>query len=985
MPYTEISEKEFEDALTSQGYNWKKVSEPYTKENPYLIEYKGVYVKVYSSIVRGVSREVGSDAIRVIGWDPVSNFPVMSSERRVNRTEGWRQNLASRIEDVRQKMESINKCKICGGILVERENRATKEKFMGCFNYKNHPKKDGTDNKFGNKFGDKFGNKMEYKTENKIEKPGGDIRSIEDAAKSAIDSMMNTNERSIAVVHEPVEITTPNNPPCIVSHEIKIDNSGNTVMVQEGNRAPVTENVSDANKILNDFRQKMGSMSDRLNIRFHEVKGDEPLLETKLFRWGMYPFDKFNVIQSRVAQFVDQDNNVVVEAKTSTGKTIMGELFMWKVLKDGKKVIYTSPLKALTREKWDSWTKKFGELGYKIAIVTGDYRLTDKRIKELNDANIILCTSEMLDHRTRNMTSEKSEWLTKAGLLIIDEVQMIGMKDRGDKLEAGLMRFAQINPACRMILLSGTMPNSGEIASWINILNGKETILIKSGWRPIKLNMKYEKYNDKQGYYAAKDNLMMKVMEEVKKHQNDKILIFVHSKTDGRRILEMLEEAKYRAEFHNADLEVDDRVGIEESFKSRSDESVRIIIATSTLAYGLNLPARIVIITGMHRGIEEVSELDIIQMAGRSGRMGIDTEGDAIILLPETQFDELKKKIENPGDIISQINDPLIAAFHVIGEIVGKTIATREDVYKWYSRTLAARQNMKIDKEYVDNLVNYLLKNNAIRDLDGKLVETELGKACTYFYLRPDMLKDLMVNWTKIFDTRIEGNDFMLTRALSRLNLYNEVIVSKAEKEYIEGYHKASKAMEATFGSSSDGQSKIGMAYLNMVKGVKSVEVKDGKKVPNPLSSVQRGLQQDVERVFQALAYIDAKYAKWNKGSYWSAMGIRLKYGVGPELVGLCMMEGIGGTYAKRLYDAGIRNPIELLSKKREAIMVLGAKYDGIVYKNKDMFTTMGYNVSQIEPKVPKNAPKKDIPSKESPKTHAKEKVDDDDILKFPS
>lgn len=116
------------------------------------------------------------------------------------------------------------------------------------------------------------------------------------------------------------------------------------------------------------------------------------------------------------------------------------------------------------------------------------------------------------------------------------------------------------------------------------------------------------------------------------------------------------------------------------------------------------------------------------------------------MLLPETHFEELKTKIENPGDIISQINNPLIAAFHVIGEIVGKTITTRGDVYRWYARTLAVRQNMKINKEYVDELVEYLLKNNAIRELDGKLVETELGKAAVYFYLRPDMLKDLMVN-----------------------------------------------------------------------------------------------------------------------------------------------------------------------------------------------------------------------------------------------
>lgn len=947
MPYTEISEKEFEDALTERGYNWKRISEPYTKENPYMIEHKGVYVKVYSSIVRGVSREVGSDAIRVIGWDPISNFPVTSSEGRVNRTEGWRQNLASRIEDVRQKMGIIDKCKICGGILVERENRSTHQKFMGCLNYKNHPKK---------------GEKPSH-TERLVENPVG---------------------------REPI---VKNESPVTETHTIKIgpiDTSFTNVMTNT--MLDAMASVVDDKKVVKDVEEAVINVGAKpyiktvCDIKAVEVIGNEPLLDTKLYKWSKYPFEKFNVIQSEVSEFTEGDNNVVIEARTSTGKTIMGELFMWPVLAGGQKVIYTSPLKALTREKWDSWTKKF--VGYRVAMITGDYKLTDKRIRELNEADIILCTSEMLDHRTRNAASEKSEWLMKAGLLIVDEVQLIGMKDRGDKLEAGLMRFTHINPGCKMILLSGTMPNSSQIAGWVKGLNGKVTILIRSGWRPIKLNMVYETYDDRQGYYAAKDNLFAGIMREVKRHDKDKILIFVHSKTDGRRIMGMLEETGYVVEFHNADLDTDDRVNIEDSFKSRDQGSVRIIIATSTLAYGLNLPARIVIITGMHRGIEEVSELDIIQMCGRSGRMGIDTEGDAIILLPETQSDYLRNKIENPGDIISQINNPLIAGFHIIGEVVNKSVQTREDVYKWYSRSLAARQDMNISKEYVDKLVDYLIKNNAIREVDGRLVETELGKACTYFYLRPDMLKDLMENWSKIFEMGIEGNDFVLTRALSRLRMYDEVIVSKVDKGYIDGYLRASKAMESTFGGSTEGQAKIGMAYLNMLKGVKGVEVKDGKKLMNPLVGIQRTLQQDIERIFQAMMYLDAKYTKWGRGTYWNGMAIRIRYGVGPELVDLCRLEGIGGGYAKKLYDSGIRMPIELITKKNNAIMALGAKYPGIVIKNREMFEMMGFKVDDID--IPQSMTGKvdktkvGIKSKEQ-ETQKREKIADEDILKFPS
>lgn len=981
MPYTEISEKEFEDTLTAKGYNWKRISEPYTKENPYLIEYNGIYIKIYSSIVRGVSREVGSDAIRVIGWDPISNFPVMNSERRVNRTDGWRQNLVNRIEGVIQKMENVEKCKTCGGVLVERVNRTTKEKFLGCLNYKNHPKKGEC-------------------------KKDIDMRPVEGLIeREKTDDIADKGHKDGKI------FIIPN-----VSEDNMMTNIAMDVMAKTANRivaVPVPGNKPVVDLTESNIRPSMIDMKvNNEDIKLVDIMGNERLLDTKSYKWGriegkdIYGFEKFNVIQSEVTEFVGFDNNVVVQAKTSTGKTIMGELFMWPVLASGKKVIYTSPLKALTREKSESWAKKFGGVGYKIAMVTGDYRLTDRRIKELNEADIILCTSEMLDHRTRNIASEKSEWLMKSGLLIVDEIQLIGARDRGDKLEAGLMRFTLINSGCRLVFLSGTMPNSGQIAGWVKCLNNKDTVLIRSGWRPIKLNMKYETYNDRDGYYAAKDSLFAGVLREVKRHEKDKILIFVHSKIDGRKILDMLGERGFVTEFHNADLEMDDRVNIEESFKSREQGSVRIIIATSTLAYGLNLPARIVIIAGMHRGIDEVSELDIIQMCGRSGRMGIDTEGDAIILLPESQSEYLKRKIENPGDIMSQINDPSVVGFHVIGEVVNKWIQTREDVYKWYNRTLASRQDVNIDKNYVDSLVDYLIRNEAIKEIDtaeGKrLVETELGKACTYFYLRPDMLKDMMDNWDKIFQMKVEGNDFILTRALSRLKMYDEMIVSKSEKGYIESYHKASKAMESSFGGSTDGQSKVGMAYLNMFKGVKGVEIKDGKKVMNPLVSLQRGLQNDVERIFQAMAYLDAKYKRWGKGTYWNGMAIRIKYGVGPELVDLCRLEGVGGVMAKRLYDNGIRSPIELVAKKKEAIMALGARYEGIVNRNREMFEMMGYKVGNIGVSssvavksdsdkggvIVGATGKNDVGNKSKDpavKSQKREKISDEDILKFPS
>ena len=409
MTYTEITQTEFEDLLNLQGYKWRKLEEPMAKENVYLVETKGIGVKIFSSIVGGVGRDVGADAIRVIGWDPVSSLPVMANGARVYRTEGWRQHLVERIESVKEKMVNNPTCKICGAMMVERMNSKTKEKFMGCLNYRNHQKK--TDSGFNIK-----------KEQNEPPVIEAHTIKIEPKFPSIDTSFTNIEPKFPSIDTSFTNIMTNTMLDAMAS---VVDNKK---VVEETKQTVINVGVKPEIKTVGD-------------IKAVEIIGNEPLLDTKLYKWNKYPFEKFNVIQSEVSEFTEGDNNVVIEAKTSTGKTIMGELFMWPILAGGKKVIYTSPLKALTREKWDSWTKKFGENGYKIAMITGDYRLTDKRIRELNGADIILCTSEMLDHRTRNVASEKSEWLMKAGLLIVDEVQLIGMRDRGDKLEAGLMRF----------------------------------------------------------------------------------------------------------------------------------------------------------------------------------------------------------------------------------------------------------------------------------------------------------------------------------------------------------------------------------------------------------------------------------------------------------------------------------------------------------------------------------------------------------------
>ncbi len=141
MSYVKITQQQFEDVLNNlgkSGFSWIEWEEPKAKEKIYMVKINDKYVKVFSSLVDGVSREVGTDAIRVLAWDKPSKRPIMSSEKRVNRTDNWAENLKKKINEVISKQVDFPTCLIpgCGGKIVPIKYKG--KEFNGCTNYKNH-------------------------------------------------------------------------------------------------------------------------------------------------------------------------------------------------------------------------------------------------------------------------------------------------------------------------------------------------------------------------------------------------------------------------------------------------------------------------------------------------------------------------------------------------------------------------------------------------------------------------------------------------------------------------------------------------------------------------------------------------------------------------------------------------------------------------------------------------------------------------------
>jgi len=648
---------------------------------------------------------------------------------------------------------------------------------------------------------------------------------------------------------------------------------------------------------------------------------------TSEFPFAKWKFEKFNPVQSRIMEYYNQDVNGLIAARTSAGKTTIAEQFMAEQIRSrGGKAMFLAPLRALAREKLNDWTDKdhhFSDL--KISICTGDYRLTKERTKELEEADIIVMTSEMLSHRSRSHKSEQSQFLQKIGVLVIDESHLLTVPGRGDHLEVGLMKFTQINPGARIVLLSATMPNVEEIAEWVSYsLNQKQTFILLSEYRPVPLTVHYENYDDSlRRYDLIEQEKINKALDIVEWYKDDKFLVFAHTKRTGDLMKKELKSAGIDCQFHNADLESSERAKVEDRFKN--DPMFRVIVATSTLAYGLNLPARRVIILGVHRGVDEMESYDILQMIGRSGRYGIDPMGDAYILVPESRAAEYKRKYSKSNRIESQLliktgETYKTLAFHLVSEIFFGGITTTEDVHKWFNRSLAYFQNKHFDDSIVDSTLKLLTKCGAITEENGIWKTRTVLKVASMFYISPFDVSDLYFNFDGIFKGNCEDDDYKVALALGNIDSLRMNIVNKLEKEEISLFANQIR-LKAGGKVLLDGAVKAAYCYYNLLNGINS----------QACASSQRNLQQDFNRIAQVLNALDSIGNLWKKKNWFKNLEGRIAYGVPVHLLDLCQLENIGRVRATKLYDAGIKTAKQVATIEPEKLAkIVNMKVDAV-------------------------------------------------------
>lgn len=441
-------------------------------------------------------------------------------------------------------------------------------------------------------------------------------------------------------------------------------------------------------------------------------------------------YSHFNPVQTQIFHALyHSDVNLLLGAPTGSGKTVAAEVAVFRLLNahPGAKAVYIAPLKALVSERLKDWTKKFadGPLKLKVVELTGD---VTPDLRALKEASIIITTPEKWDGISRLWT--RREYVRKVGLVVIDEIHLLG-EERGPVLEVIVSRMryiaAQTGAPIRFVGLSTALANARDLGDWLGIEGSVGLYNFRPSVRPVAMEVHIQGFPGKH-YCPRMASMNKPAYAAITTYSPEKpVLIFVASRrqtrltalelialcaTDEnpRRFLHMedaeTEEALARVKdgslkqtlafgigIHHAGLADSDRALVEELFVSCK---IQVLVCTSTLAWGVNFPAHLVIVKGTeffdaktHRYVD-FPITDVLQMMGRAGRPQFDSHGVAVILVHEPKKQFYRKFLYEPFPVESQLRGQL--ADHLGAEIAGGAIASRHDAVDYLTWTYLFRR-----------------------------------------------------------------------------------------------------------------------------------------------------------------------------------------------------------------------------------------------------------------------------------------------------
>ena len=654
-----------------------------------------------------------------------------------------------------------------------------------------------------------------------------------------------------------------------------------------------------------------------------------------------------------------EGRNMVVAAPTASGKTLIAEIaIMNAILSRGRKAVYIAPMRALVTEKYEDFKKAYPYI--KSAMSIGDMDSNDPWLSKFE---LVFLSTEKFDSLIRHGI----DWLNEIGCIVFDEVHMIGDQSRGPTLELLITKLKSTVEA-QIIALSATIGNSDEIAEWL------DAKLVTSDYRPVVLK-KGVLNNDQIIYVTESGTNSEKVRSEAKipelkviedtLSRNKQALVFYSTKRNAEagsvRIADFIERRldekskneldevadnvlnvlqkpteqcrklasviRKGAAFHHSGLLNQQRWYIEDAFRRNT---IKVLCATTTLSLGINAPAHTVLVRDTSRynsgyGSERLGVNEVLQLFGRAGRPGYDTEGRALLLAKnrENATELIRRYMKSsPEPVDSSLGIAPILRTHILAFIAEDFLNSLDSMREFLAKTFYGYQygNIRHINDVLEDVLVSLEKWEFIR-LDGNhYTATRLGRRISELYIDP-----LSAKWIiESLDGKLDAVGILYTIA-NTLEMRPYVrATEEAESMYVH-YRHMNKSIVMDYEESEMGYyDPIGAFSTALMLNDWISEISEDELIKR-YSTTPGGIYSKLT-IADWISYAAVEIAKILKVSPRDIndVRVRLRYGIKDELLDLVRLQQIGRVRARALYNNGIRSVAELRENRRRVEAIIG-------------------------------------------------------------
>jgi helicase len=634
--------------------------------------------------------------------------------------------------------------------------------------------------------------------------------------------------------------------------------------------------------------------------------------------------------------------SVVLACPTASGKSLVAYVALLRAARAGHTGLYLVPLRALAQEKYDE-LRAFEPLGIKVGLSIGDYDLSNEVLDKLD---ILVATSEKADGLLRKRTP----WLERLGTVVADEVHLMRDPDRGPTLEVSLTRLRRLRPELQVVALSATVGNSAEIADWLkarHVASDFRPVPLKSGvyhegrilftdlttrevpppgdalprlvrdvirgggQALVFVNTRRASEQTAQSLAATVRATLTPTEKAAARGAADALGTVAEEETEGvRRLSGLLPDG---VAFHNASLTNPERRIVEQAFKVRT---LKALVATPTLAAGINLPARRVIVRDTYRyddhlGVQApISAMEVQQMCGRAGRPRFDAAGEAVLLARSEE--EAERFLDDylsapPERVQSRLAAEPALRMHLLALVASGEVANEAELEQFFAATFFGHTVELRELAVVVENVRRFLEHHEFLEPVAELRATAFGALTSELYLDP---MSAVVLRQALERAPINPSAFSLLAAVAATPDLPPMFLRRGEEAELLARYTDSESELLI----KPEEEPLRLDLDLFLATLKTASVLEAWVSETPLVELTerfgigagdvRAKVEDADWLLFGASRLAVRFQRRAARSI-DALSLRVRYGVNEELLDLVRLRGVGRVRGRALFRAG--------------------------------------------------------------------------------